>query len=117
MTTIMISDISKEAASKAKGILLKEQLKNLIEQRENDICVDFSGISRFASPFFNNSFAALALIYGFSTISSIKISNLSEVCRDTYQTSMANAKAVSQNQTHINEINQIIDNAPKKVLP
>ena len=52
MTTITISNISKEAASKTKGILLKEQLIPLIEQHEAEICVDFSGISRFASPFF-----------------------------------------------------------------
>ena len=117
MTTITISNISKEAASKTKGILLKEQLIPLIEQPEAEICVDFSGISRFASPFFNNSFAALALIYGFQTIDNIKISNLSEVGRDTYQTSIANAKIISENQTQINEINQIIDTAPKKVLP
>lgn len=117
MTTIMISDISKEAASKTKGIILKEQLKKLIDQHEEDICVDFSGISRFASPFFNNSFAALALIYGFPTITNIKIINLSEVGQDTFQTSLDNAKIISENQTHIDEINQIIDNAPKKVFP
>lgn len=117
MTTIMISDISNEAASKAKGILLKNQLQDLIELHEKNICVDFSGISRFASPFFNNSFAALALIYGFQTIDNIKVNNLSEVGQETYLTSMDNAKIISENQTHIDEINQIIDNAPKKVLP
>ena len=75
---------------------------------------EFQGLHHL---FFNNSFAALALIYGFQTIDNIKISNLSEVGRDTYQTSIANAKIISENQTQINEINQIIDTAPKKVLP
>lgn len=117
MITILISDISKEAASKAKGVLLKEQLKALIEQNETDICVDFSGISKFASPFFNNSFAALALIYGFQKIETIKIANLSEVGQDTYQTSMDNAKIISESEPHIDKFNQIINNAPKKVLP
>lgn len=115
MTTIVISDISNEAASRAKGILLKNQLEELIKHHEKEICVDFSGITRFASPFFNNSFAALALVYGFQTIYDIKINNISEVGRDTYQTSMDNAQNISDNNELVDEINQIIDNAPKKV--
>ena len=115
MNTIIISEISKEAASRAKGILLKSQLEDMINNQEKNIVVDFSGITKFASPFFNNSFAALALIYGFPTISAIKLNNISDVGMSTYQTSMDNAKNVSDNKEHAVEINQIIDNAPKKV--
>lgn len=115
MNTIIVSSFTDEAASKTKGLLLKSQLNNLINSGEKDISIDFSGITKFASPFFNNSFAALALIYGFSTINSIKIDNISDIGLNTYQTSMNNAKMVSDNQECVAEINQIIDVAPKKV--
>lgn len=115
MNTIIVSSFTNEAASKAKGLLLKSQLDALINSGEKNISIDFSGITKFASPFFNNSLAALALIYGFSTINSIKIDNISDIGLSTYQTSMNNAKIVSDNQECVSEINQIIDVAPKKV--
>lgn len=116
MNTIIISDFSNEAASKTKGLILKEQLENLLSSKEKNIIVDFNGITRFASPFFNNSFAALALIYGFDVTRAIQIKNISEVGRQTYQTSMDNAEMVSVHSEHLAEINQIIDNTPKKVF-
>lgn len=116
MNTIIISDFSNEAASKTKGVMLKEQLEKLLSSKEKNIIVDFNGISRFASPFFNNSFAALALIYGFDAMRAIQIKNISEVGYQTYQTSMDNAEMVSTNSEHLTEINKIIDNTPKKVF-
>lgn len=115
MNTIIISEFTDEAASKTKGLVLRTKLNDLISSGEKDISIDFSSITKFASPFFNNSLAALALIYGFSTINSIKISNISDIGLNTYQTSINNAKTVSTNRECATEINQIIDNAPKKV--
>ena len=115
MNTIIISEISNEAASKTKGLLLKEHLEPLLKSNTGNISVDFSTITRFASPFFNNSFAALALVYGFDAVHSIKLDNISDVGLATYQTSMENAKTVSEHPEHITEMNQIIDNTPKKV--
>ncbi len=117
MNTIIVSAFTNEAASKAKGLLLKAKLDELISSGEKDISIDFSGITKFASPFFNNSLAALALVYGFSAINSIQVKNISDVGFNTYQTSINNAKTVSDNQEHAVEINQIIDNAPKRVSP
>ena len=116
MNTIIVSKFTDEAASRAKGLLLKSQLDNLINSGEKDISIDFTGITKFASPFFNNSLAALALIYGFPIINSIKIDNISDIGLNTYQTSLNNAKMVSDNQECVTEINQIIDVAPKKVV-
>lgn len=115
MNTILISDFSNEAASKTNGLVLKELLDTLLTSQEADIVVDFSGVSRFASPFFNYSFAALALIHGFDAIRSIRLKNIGQVGLDTYNTSMTNAEQVSLHPEHIAEINQIIDNTPKKV--
>lgn len=60
MTNIKISDFSQEAASKAKGLELRSQMEPLLKSG-TPFSVDFDGITRFASPFFNNSFASLAL--------------------------------------------------------
>ena len=52
MAIIKISDFSKEAASKTKGLILKEKLLEHLD--DADLAVDFTGIEMFASPFFNN---------------------------------------------------------------
>ena len=60
MTRINMLEFTDEAASMAKGKEFKDVLEPLLKQGE-EIVIDFSGISRFASPFFNNSFSALLL--------------------------------------------------------
>ncbi len=115
MSTILISSFTNEAASKSKGMLLRDKLIEKLKLNEKNIVVDFTGITKFASPFFNNSFASLVLIYGPQVVTSIKLDNISQVGMDTYQTSINNAMNISDNKKHVVEINRIIDNAPKKV--
>lgn len=114
MIIIKISDFSNEAASKTKGL----QLKNIMESFLKDsipFSIDFEGISRFASPFFNNSFAGLALIYGFETIESIPVINLSKIGKLAFDTSMENAHLLSANPEYKEKISAIINtNLPKK---
>lgn len=95
MNIIKIVTFSKEAASKDKGIILETLLEPYLINGEI-ICVDFSGITYFATPFFNNSFAKLALIYGFDAVFSIQIKNISKVGYECYQSSMENARSISQ---------------------
>lgn len=99
MNTIVISEFSNEAASKTKGILLKERIENFLSLKTDNIIVDFEGIIRFASPFFNNSFSALALIYGFDVIHSIQLKDIDDIGLLTYRTSMANAEMLSLHYT------------------
>lgn len=113
MKTILISSFSSEAASKTKGVLLRNELEKLILSSE-DVAVDFSGITRFASPFFNNSFASLALQYGFETVAKIHKLNISDTGRNTYDTSIANAKLISQKPEFTDELTKIVNNVPKK---
>ena len=117
MSTISISTFSKEAASKSKGLILNEKLRTLLDNNDAEIYVDFTEISRFASPFFNNSFGALALVYGFDKINSIKIINITDIGMDAYQTSMENAQLLSNSVPFIQKIDEIINNVPKKVEP
>lgn len=114
MVNIKISDFSQEAASQTKGLQLRKQMENLLKET-TPFSVDFDGISRFASPFFNNSFASLALIYGFDVIENIDLLNLSEIGTLAYSTSMENAHLLSNNPDYIDKINNIINtNLPKK---
>ena len=114
MATINISSFTSEAASETKGILFKNILEPLIKNNEK-ITVDFKGITRFASPFFNNSFASLGIVYGFNTIKKIELKNISETGRITFDTSLENAKLISESPQFKEEINEIINNPPKKV--
>ena len=114
MLTIKISSFSNEAASEIKGI----ELKNIIEPLLNsssEFSIDFDGIFMYASPFFNNSFAKLALIYGFDKIKSIPLFNLSDIGKLAYDTSLENALLLSENPDFMDKINDIINsNTPKK---
>ncbi len=116
MNTIIISEFSNEAASKTKGLILKDRIEHLLSLKADGITVDFEGITRFASPFFNNSFSALALIYGFDVIRAIHLKGIDDIGLMTYNTSLDNAEMISTHPEHINEINQIIENTPKKVM-
>ncbi len=113
MKTIALASFTTEAASKSKGEVLREHLESLIQAGE-EISVDFNGIKRFASPFFNNSFASLALAYGFDVVSKIKLLGITETGLHTYETSLENAHLISENPQFSDEIDKIVNNTPKK---
>lgn len=114
MVAIKLSSFTNEAASKTKGSLLREMLEEPLKNGE-EISVDFSGIKRFASPFFNNSFASLGLIYGFDLLDKIKLINITDTGKGTYDTSIENAKLIYRNPEFSSIIDEIINNVPKKV--
>ena len=114
MATINLSAFTNEAASRIKGEILKEKLETYLLDNQ-DISVDFTGITRFASPFFNNSFAALAIIFGFEQIEKITLLHLSEIGQRTYDTSMQNAKLIYEKPEFTNTIQEILNKATKKV--
>lgn len=53
---------------------------------------DFDGIDKFASPFFNNSFSALGIQYGFEIIEKIELLNISDNGKLVFDSSIENAK-------------------------
>ena len=59
---IQLKSFTNDAASRTKGLQLKTKLEHAIKEERN-ISVDFDGIDKFASPFFNNSFSALGIQY------------------------------------------------------
>ena len=101
---IKVIDFTTESASPESGQTLQQKLKEAIESKKTDITVDFAGIRRFASPFFNNSFAALGIKYGFDSIDSIKIINISEAGLFAYKSSINNAKALIERKPFGNRV-------------
>lgn len=97
---ITVLEMTYEAASRSKGAMLKKCLEILLSSKPDSIVVDFDGISLFSTVFFNNSFAALALVYGFDIIRAIHLENISEVGLAAYESSMANAEIVSREKYH-----------------
>lgn len=95
MEKIAVMEMVGEAVSRTKGIMLKEFLEPLLCSKAGNIVVDFEGISYFTTTFFNNSFAALALVYGFDIVRAIRLENINEVGRAAYEASMENAEIIS----------------------
>ena len=88
---IQLKSFTNDAASRTKGIKLKTKLKQTIKEERN-ISVDFDGIDKFASPFFNNSFSALGIQYGFEIIEKIELLNISDNGKLVFDSSIENAK-------------------------
>lgn len=84
---IQLKSFTKDAASRTKGLQLKTKLEHAIKEERN-ISVDFDGIDKFASPFFNNSFSALGIQYGFGTIEKIELLNISDNGKLVFDSSM-----------------------------
>ena len=114
MANILLSTIVKDAASRKSGMKLKELLLEMIN-KENEITVDFTGMNRYASPFFNNSFASLYIALDPNNREKIIPINLSEVGQLIYNTSMNNAKFLLNNPEYKDEIASIVSQTPKVV--
>lgn len=114
MANILLSTIVKDAASRTSGIKLKDMLLEMIGEG-HEITVDFTGMSRYASPFFNNSFAALYIALDPNSREKIRPINLSEVGQLIYNTSMNNAKFLLDNPEYKDEIASIVSQTPKVV--
>ena len=114
MANILLSTIVKDAASRTSGMKLKEMLLEMIGE-ENEITVDFEGMSRYASPFFNNSFAAMYIAFGSERMEKIKVKNLSGVGQLIFDTSMRNAAFLLNNPEYKDKIADIVSRTPKAV--
>ena len=114
MADILLSDIAKDAATRTSGMKLKELLMEMIGKK-SEITVDFTGINRYTSTFFNNSFATMYMAFGSECMEKIKTVNLSEVGQLIYNTSMNNAKFLLNNPEYKDKIADIVSRTPKTV--
>ena len=85
---IQLKSFTNDAASRTKGLQLKTKLEHAIKEERNIS----DGIDKFASPFFNNSFSALGIQYGFEIIEKIELLNISDNGKLVFDSSIENAK-------------------------
>lgn len=107
---IKLKDFTSEAASKSKGTLLKKKLDTALKNG-CDISVDFANITKYASPFFNNSFSALAIIYGIDKIANIKLINMSDNGKIVFNSSIDNVRFLMGSMNIKDQIEDITNNA------
>lgn len=107
----------KEAATKQSGEWLRAKLEECISSGNNDsVTIDFDGIDKFSSQFFNNSFSALVIKYkGSNFLSKFNKINLSETGEFLFQSSISNALMLLENIDKREAMSEIVNNAPKKV--
>lgn len=97
MKTILIKDLVDECATKESGEKLFKELEESIDIQDSVIvldCItlDFTGIDKFAGPFFNNSIGKL--IIKFETdyvLSNITVINISDVGKFIWDNTIKNA--------------------------
>lgn len=109
MATIIIKEITSSALSEKSGLLLRNAIEDILKgiNTNDNIVLDFSDIRLFGSSFFNSSIGFLIKKYGENfIIQKIKLENLSDLGRKTYERSYSNAVKQSQEELE-NIIGQI----------
>lgn len=114
---IKLNEHIKEAATKQSGEWLRTELENYMASPDKDpITIDFDGIDKFSSQFFNNSFSALVIKNKEDQfLSRIKKVNLSETGEFLFKSSVDNALMLLNNMDKRDEMSKIVNNTPKKV--
>ena len=96
MDTIRVGEIIDTAFSMDDANLLSEEIEKRMHDGVMDCMeleIDFEGIRYFTTLFFNNALVKYIGVLGFDDYSKqIKLINLSDVGRNTYQHSLDNAK-------------------------
>ena len=107
--TVTIKELTPNALSEAAGTKLREKiLEKAAEEKSERIVLDFSGITLYATMFFNASIGYLVLNRK-DVISRLDLVGLSSLGDKTYKHSLANAKEIlEQNLQNSSVIDQTI---------
>lgn len=107
---IKISNITKMAMSEQDGKNLRTEMQQYLDNGD-DVILDFSNISLFATPFFNASIGFFVLRLSPDTLQSkVKLINLSELGEETYKHSLDNATEYFINHVDTEQIGIITKN-------
>lgn len=112
MRTILVKDLFSSAFSESKAVILRNEIQNLLNQNEN-IIIDFTGITKYTTLFFNFSTGYFVSLLGPSDYDKkIRLIGLSDLGESTYRSSYDNA-IEKYNPDKCDEIFEIIEN-PKE---
>lgn len=108
--TILISNFTSTALSADAGFIVRNEIiKAFSENPNEEIVLDFSGITLFATMFFNASIGYLVKERG-DIVKKITPINLSELGKRTYNHSVENARTILDEETSKMISNAIDDN-------
>ena len=109
MNKIIVKELFSSAFSESKAVILRNAIQKALDSN-NCIEIDFSGISKFTTLFFNFSTGYLVSVLGPTVYNEkIKLSGLSELGESTYKSSYENAIEKFNPEKH-EEILEIIKN-------
>ena len=107
MATIKISDLTSFALTEKDGITLREVMQSHFEKDEK-IALDFSGVSLFASMFFNASIGYFILKYSPEVaLEKIDLINISPLGEETFEHSKVNATEIYRAKLDVDKIESI----------
>lgn len=107
MRTIFVNQMTNMALTESDGLKLRRVIENSLADSD---CVelDFSGISLFATMFFNASIGHLVMSLSPEKCADIiRISNISDLGNETYRHSFENAKAIFAQYGSLKKIGEI----------
>lgn len=88
---IIVKEHFNSAFSQNKAMVLREEIQKCLNSGE-DVCIDFEGITRFTTLFFNFSTGYFVSLLGPVDYNKrIKVINLNELGESTYRSSYDNA--------------------------
>lgn len=106
METIQVKTMTVLCLAERDGMLLREKIQDALKSNQK-ICVDFEGITTFATPFFNVSLGYFIGKLGIQTFGDqIEVINLSSFGESVYQRVYENAMTYYESsfKTQIDEI-------------
>lgn len=108
MSILLINSICPFALSEEDGSKVYSVICDHIEQK-NKICVDFKGISLFATPFFNTSLGAAIVKFGVGLFDEyVEVANLDDLGQETYRHSRESAVSFKENKQSKQVIAEIV---------
>lgn len=110
MNKIMVKELTKMAMTESAGLKLRKEIENLFKT-EKKVVIDFSGISLFATMFFNASIGHFVMTLSPEKCRNIfELINLSELGMETYMHSFENAEEIYNDKNQQSVIGEITQN-------
>ncbi len=107
MNTIRICELVDNGLSETNGLRIREEILKYFKEYD-EVILDFSNITLFATPFFNSFIGYFVLqINPEKTKEKIKIINISDLGKDTYTHSYENAAYIYNKKINTEEIGKI----------
>lgn len=111
MNTIKVKELINNGLSETNGLILRKKIQELLDNSTEKVILDFSGITLFATPFFNSFIGYFVLQYNPNKVEElIELTNISDLGKETYNHSYNNAKNIYIKKINTDDIGKITQN-------